>query len=60
MLNHFSMKFFVNVWKELVPDNMQPKIFKEIENTINRLSETLHGFTMKVPFVTIDCEKAKD
>jgi SAM-dependent methyltransferase len=59
MLNHFSTKFFVNVWKELVPEDMQSKIFQEIENKIDLLSETSQGLSMGVPFITIDCEKVK-
>lgn len=58
MLNHFSMKLaFMNGWKEITPVDLQSKIFQQIENKMNSVAKKTDGFSMKVPFVTIDCEK---
>jgi SAM-dependent methyltransferase len=60
MLNHFSMKLaFMGAWKEIVPKNFQEKIFRQIEDKLNRIAEINQGFAMRVPFITMDCEKAK-
>jgi arsenite methyltransferase len=60
MLNHFSMKIFMASWKELVPVLFHENIFQKIEHQLNLLAEQRQGFTMNVPFVTIDCQNAKD
>jgi arsenite methyltransferase len=60
MLNHFSMKFsFMGSWKEIVPDHLRGKIFMKLEAKMNERAEKLQGFSMHVPFVTMDCEKTK-
>ncbi len=60
MLNHFFMKIFMTAWKELVPIESQEDVFQRIEHKLNLLAEQRHGFNMNVPFVTIDCQNAKD
>lgn len=60
MLNHFSMKIFMSAWKELVPVQFREKIFQKIEYRINLLAEQRQGFSMNVPFITIDCQNVKD
>jgi ubiquinone/menaquinone biosynthesis C-methylase UbiE len=60
MLNHFFMKIFIAAWKELVPIEFQENVFKKIEYKLNLLAEQKQGFNMNVPFVTIDCQNAKD
>ena len=60
MLNHFSMKIFMTAWKEIVPLELREKIFKNIEHKLNVLAEQRHGWTMNVPFITIDCTNVKD
>jgi ubiquinone/menaquinone biosynthesis C-methylase UbiE len=60
MLNHFSMKLaFMDAWKEIVPASLQAKIFRQVEDTMNLVAKRENGFSMKVPFVTIDSEKIK-
>jgi hypothetical protein len=60
MLNHFSMMIFMVAWKDLVPIEFRESVFKKIEYTLNLLAEQRQGFTMNVPFVTMDCQNAKD
>jgi hypothetical protein len=60
MFNHFSMKLsFMKAWKEIVPASLQDEIFRQIEDKMNRRAEKNQGFAMRVPFVTMDCEKTK-
>ena len=60
MFNHFSMKVsFMKAWKEIVPASLQDEIFRQIEDKMNRRAERNQGFAMRVPFVTMDCEKTK-
>ena len=60
MFNHFSMKVsFMKAWKEIVPTSLQDEIFKQVEDKMNRRAERNQGFAMRVPFVTMDCEKTK-
>ena len=60
MLNHFFMQIFMAAWKELVPNQFRENVFQKIENKLNLLAEQRHGFSMNVPFVTIDCQNVKD
>ncbi len=60
MLNHFSMKLaFLDAWKEIVPVDLQGKVFRQIEEKMNTVAKRHNGFTMRVPFVTVDCEKRR-
>jgi hypothetical protein len=60
MFNHFFMKLaFMEAWKEIVPSSLQVEIFQQIEEKMNRRAERNQGFAMRVPFVTMDCEKTK-
>jgi ubiquinone/menaquinone biosynthesis C-methylase UbiE len=60
MLDHFFMKFaFMPSWKEIIPDDRQEELFQQIENRLNAEAERSGGFSMQVPFVTMDCEKEK-
>ncbi len=60
MFNHFFMKVaFMEAWKGIVPSSLQDEIFQRIEDKLNRRAKRNQGFAMRVPFVTMDCEKAK-
>jgi ubiquinone/menaquinone biosynthesis C-methylase UbiE len=60
MFNHFFMKLsFMKAWKEIVPASLQDEIFQQIEDKMNQRAERNQGFAVRVPFVTMDCEKAK-
>jgi arsenite methyltransferase len=61
MLNHFMMKLaFMGTWKELVPVQRQEEVFYRLEEKMNHVAEQGQGFSMRVPFITIDCEKIKE
>jgi ubiquinone/menaquinone biosynthesis C-methylase UbiE len=60
MLNHYFMQIFLSSWKEFVPYQLRENIFQKIENTLNLLSEQRNGYSMNVPFVTIDCQNVKE
>jgi arsenite methyltransferase len=58
MFSHFLISLaFLESWKEIVPENMRVKIFKEIEELINEIATANLGFSLTIPFVTIDCVK---
>jgi ubiquinone/menaquinone biosynthesis C-methylase UbiE len=60
MLNHFSIKLsFLPAWKEFIPEKQRVEVFSHVEERMNRSAEKTHGFTMSVPFVTIDCQNGK-
>jgi arsenite methyltransferase len=60
MFNHFFMKLaFMEAWKEIVTSGIQDEIFRQIEDKLNRGAERNQGLAMRVPFVTMDCEKTK-
>lgn len=60
LFNHFTMKMaFLDPWKDIVPLNLQEDIFNRIEKKLNSIAEKKHGFSLTVPFMTIDCEKRK-
>jgi arsenite methyltransferase len=60
MMNHFFMQIFITSWKEIVPGHLREKVFQHIENELNLLARQREGFSMNVPFITIDCLNAKD
>ena len=61
MLNHAVIKYaFMESWKKIIPIYYQVKIFKQIENRLNAQAAKAGGFSMQVPFVTMDCEKEKN
>ena len=56
MLNHLFMKMaFIPSWKEIVPEDRREVVFQKIEEKLNTASEKMEGFSMQVPFVTLDC-----
>jgi ubiquinone/menaquinone biosynthesis C-methylase UbiE len=58
MLNHFFIKLaFLESWKKILPDDLQETIFSQTEEKLNAWAAKAGGFSMQVPFVTIDCEK---
>jgi ubiquinone/menaquinone biosynthesis C-methylase UbiE len=60
MLNHFTMKLaFLSPWKDILPANLQEKVFMIIEEKLNDKASNSQEFSMTVPFITMDCEKTK-
>jgi ubiquinone/menaquinone biosynthesis C-methylase UbiE len=58
LLNHFFVKLaFLPSWKEIVPPEKAGEVFRSIEDFINRAADSGNGFSMRVPFATVDCEK---
>ena len=58
MLNHFFMKLaFLDSWKIILPPEKQESIFMQIEAKLNDQANRVGGFSMQVPFITMDCEK---
>ena len=55
MLNHHFIKAaFMDSWKNILPENRVPEIFKKIETKLNRQAEELGGFKLSIPFVLIN------
>ena len=58
MLNHYFIRLaFLNEWKNIIPDEKQLQVFKEIEQRINKKAEDDGLFKLSVPFVVINAEK---
>jgi arsenite methyltransferase len=58
MLNHFSINMsFLSAWKEIVPENRRVEVFSDVERQINKSAVRGKGFSMSVPFITVDCQK---
>jgi arsenite methyltransferase len=58
MFSHFLISMaFLDSWKEIVPKQHREKIFLETERQIDLISEANSGFSLSIPFVTIDCQK---
>ena len=58
MLNHYFIRLaFIDGWKDIVPNDRQKEIFRQIEEELNRKSQTDGIMRLTVPFVVIDCEK---
>jgi ubiquinone/menaquinone biosynthesis C-methylase UbiE len=60
MFQHYFMQIFIAGWKEIVPGPLKEAVFQKIEYKLNLLAQQKNGFSMNVPFVTIDCQNAKD
>ncbi|MFI5251341.1 MAG: class I SAM-dependent methyltransferase [Bacteroidota bacterium] len=60
MLNHFLIRLaFLDTWKNILPEAKQDGVFKQIELKLNNQAALTGGFSMKVPFIMMDCEKIK-
>ena len=58
MFRHFLISLaFLDSWKSIVPAEYQKDIFNQLEMRINNIAENAGGFSLAVPFVTIDCRK---
>ena len=56
MFSHFLISMaFLDSWKAIVPENLRSKIFRDIEFHVNQIAEANSGFTLTIPFVTINC-----
>jgi arsenite methyltransferase len=60
MLNHFLIKLaFLDTWRDILPEDKRDSVFEQIEIKLNDLASRAGGFSMQVPFITMECEKAK-
>jgi arsenite methyltransferase len=58
MLNHYFIKMaFLSEWKNIVPVEKQSEIFSELEQRMNKKSESEGLFKLSVPFAIINTEK---
>ena len=58
MFSHFLISLaFLDSWKEIVPEKLREQIFQEIEIEINQIAQDNSGFSLTIPFVTLDCIK---
>jgi len=58
LLNHFAIGYaFLPAWKMIPPDERREDVFRRIEERINSAAGEDRGFSMRVPFVTVDSRK---
>ena len=58
MMNHFLIRFaFLESWKDLIPEKNQNEIFNEIEDKLNKFSESNGELKLTIPFAVFNCEK---
>ena len=58
MLNHFLMKLaFIESWKEIIPEEKQGEIFKEVEKRLNKIAESKGSIKLTIPYILMNCEK---
>ncbi len=56
MLNHFFIKLaFLESWMNIVPSGERERVFRAIEERLNKSSKESGVLRMQVPFVTFDC-----
>ncbi len=60
MFNHYLIKYwFLDGWKNIVKPEDLVMIFEQVENHINEIAKKDGGFSLTVPYVTIDLLKNK-
>ena len=60
MFNHFLIKLaFIGSWKELLPEDRQKEIFKEIETRLYDQAVKTGCLQLTIPFALIDCKRAE-
>jgi arsenite methyltransferase len=60
MLNHSLIRIgFLDGWKSIVPESDQGKVFAQVEDRLNRLSEQQGQLRLTIPFACIDCHKSR-
>jgi ubiquinone/menaquinone biosynthesis C-methylase UbiE len=60
MFNHFLIRLaFWDGWKEFVPREKHKEIFSEVEKRLNEVAHNYGLIKLTVPFVLMDCEKAR-
>ena len=58
MFNHFLISLaFLDSWKRVLPFKYQVDIFNKIEYKINQIADKNGSFSLRVPFVTINCKR---
>jgi len=61
MFNHFLIKLaFIDSWKELIPEEKQNVFFTALVERLNQLALSNGILGLTIPFVIIDCEKARE
>lgn len=58
MFNHHFIKYwFLDSWKELVPQSDRQSVFGDLENELNRQSQQQGEIRLTIPYATIECRK---
>ena len=61
MFNHFLIKLaFIDSWKELIPEEKQNVFLSALVERLNQLALSNEILKFTIPFVIIDCEKARE
>ena len=61
MFNHFLIKLaFIDSWKELIPEKKQNVFLSALVEKLNQLAVSSGILKLTIPFVIIDCEKARE
>ena len=61
MFNHFLIKLaFIDSWKELIPEKKQNVFLSALVERLNQLALSNGILGLTIPFVIIDCEKARE
>ena len=61
MFNHFLIKLaFIDSWKELIPEKKQNVFLSALVERLNQLALSNEILKFTIPFVIIDCEKARE
>lgn len=60
MFNYFLIRLvFLDSWKEFVPGEKHKEIFSEVEKRLNEIAQNNGSIKLTVPYILMDCEKAK-
>jgi len=58
MFRHFLISLgFLDSWKNVLPREYQEDIFEKLEIKINQIAGEQGGFSLSVPFITLNCYK---
>ncbi len=58
MFNHHFIKYwFLDSWKDLVPQEHWQAVFSELEGVLNRQAHDEGEIRLSIPYATVDCIK---
>jgi hypothetical protein len=60
IFNHFLIKLaFIGSWKEFIQEQRHKEIFTEVEKRLNEITQNNASIKLTVPYILMDCEKAR-